>query len=73
MRTVPFVFLAVAAALASACGGGGADGPACPEDTEPFAQYELFMGRGGVTARSWTTRRGMPSSARPLRPGFLTA
>ena len=45
MRLSMSVFLAFAAMLAVAC--GGADVSACPEGTEPFVQYELFMGRSG--------------------------
>ncbi len=71
MRTVPFVFLAVAAALVSAC--DGTDGPACPEDTEPFAQYELFMGRGGATGEVVDDAAWDAFLGETLRPGFLTA
>ena len=74
MRTILLVFLAVAAALASACGGGGADAPACPEGTEPFLQYELFMGRSGDSGKvvgdaAWDAFLGKTV----IRPGFLTA
>ena len=50
MRMAVFVFLAFAAMLAIACGDGDADIPACPEGTERFVQYELFMGRSGASS-----------------------
>ncbi len=47
MRPLTLLFLSLAAMLAVACGDSDADAPACPEGTEPFVQYELFMGRSG--------------------------
>ena len=45
MRMAMLVLLAVAAAMATACGAAGE--PACPEGTEPFVEHQLFMGRNG--------------------------
>ena len=33
------------AAVAASC--TGSDAPACPDGTEPYEEYRLFMGRGG--------------------------
>ena len=45
MRLLILLFLTFAVMLAVAC--GDSDTPACPEGTEPFVRYELFMGRSG--------------------------
>ncbi|MCY4583684.1 MAG: DUF3574 domain-containing protein [Chloroflexi bacterium] len=42
-----FVSLGLTALLAAACGGG--DTSACPEGTELFAQYDLYMGRSDAS------------------------
>ena len=45
MRMALLVGLAVAVVAAAACSGSTA--PPCPEGTDRFVKYELFMGRGG--------------------------
>ncbi len=64
MRIVVLVFTAVAVMVAAAC--VDTDAPvsqACPDGTDPWVKYELFMAAATSPARSWTTPRGTPSSA----------
>ena len=44
MRIAVLVCAALALMLAVAC--SDTDAPACPDGTEPWVKYELFMGRG---------------------------
>ena len=45
MRIEMLVFLASAIMMVAACAED--DATACPEGTDPFVRYELFMGRSG--------------------------
>ena len=43
MRASILVWLALAVISAAACSGTSA--PSCPDETDPFVKYQLFMGR----------------------------
>ncbi len=47
MRVIVPVMAAIALALAVACSGDGAS--RCPEGTEEFVEYQLFMGRSNAS------------------------
>lgn len=73
MRISMFASLALAAMLAAAC--GSEDAPVCPEGTEPFVQYELFMGRSGASGEvvdeaAWASFLG--ETVTPRFPDGLT-
>ena len=46
MRTALLVFLVVIGLTVAAC--ANTEAPACPEGTDRFVEYQLFMGRGGA-------------------------
>ena len=70
MRSTLVVLLVV---LASACSQSGA--PSCPEGTEKFIEYQLFMGRSGpegeiVDDEAWDTF--LADTVTPRFPDGLT-
>ena len=74
MRLAMLALLMLAAMLPAAC-GGGSDAPPCPEGTEPFVQYEIFMGRSGdsgevVDDAAWAAFLG--ETVTPRFPDGLT-
>ena len=73
MRMAMLVCLAFALMMAAAC--SDADAPACPEETDPFVEHQLFMGRGSesgevVDDAAWAAFLG--ETVTPRFPDGLT-
>ena len=74
LRPAIFVCLTLAGVATVAC--VEAEDPACPEGTDPFVEYQLFMGRGGqggevVDDAAWEAFLG--DVVTPRFPDGLTA
>ena len=73
MRTVKLVCIAIVVMMVAAC--SDADAPACPDGSERFVRYELFMGRSSesvevVDDEAWTAF--LEDTVTPRFPDGLT-